>query len=217
MSATVYQRVCLKKNEFSRKDLRRIANWINSIYKKDHEEDPPKVEQQEGELTFMVFSYPDEMIPQMDMIVDKFFKNKTITAERHNDYLVELAKCKETGKPIKPQEKSRPERKGGKPAGGNFNKGGSKFGDKGSSKFGDRGSSKFGDKGGSKFGDKHGNFHKDRPNFSHDNRERKPIEVVEKVGFRSEKPAMKNDIPVATTLRKRKTAPGAVSTNDQDK
>lgn len=90
MPATVYQRLCLKKESFSRKDLRRIANWINSIYNKKFTEELPKVEQQEGDRLFMVYLYPDEMIPIMDNIIEKFYKQKEFTAKKHLNYLKSL-------------------------------------------------------------------------------------------------------------------------------
>jgi len=90
MPATVYQRLCLKKESFSRKDLRRIANWINSIYTKKFTEELPKVEQQEGDRLFMVYLYPDEMIPIMDNIIDKFYKQKEFIAKKHSNYLKSL-------------------------------------------------------------------------------------------------------------------------------
>ncbi|MEJ5245084.1 MAG: hypothetical protein WHV28_05180 [Bacteroidota bacterium] len=90
MPATVYQRLCLKKESFSRKDLRRIANWINSIYTKKFTEELPKVEQQEGDRLFMVYLYPDEMIPIMDNIIEKFYKQKEFIAKKHSNYLKSL-------------------------------------------------------------------------------------------------------------------------------
>lgn len=90
MPATVYQRLCLKKESFSRKDLRRIANWINSIYTKKFTEELPKIEQQEGDRVFMVYLYPDEMIPIMDNIIDKFYRQKEFVAKKHSNYLKSL-------------------------------------------------------------------------------------------------------------------------------
>ncbi|MCX8054488.1 MAG: hypothetical protein N3A67_02330 [Ignavibacteria bacterium] len=90
MPATVYQRLCLKKESFSRKDLRRIANWINSIYTKKFTEELPKVEQREGDRLFMVYLYPDEMIPIMDNIIEKFYKQKEYIAKKHSNYLKSL-------------------------------------------------------------------------------------------------------------------------------
>ncbi len=90
MPATVYQRLCLKKESFSRKDLRRIANWINSIYVKKFTAELPKVEQQEGNRIFMVYLYPDEMIPIMDNIIDKFYRQKEFIAKKHSNYLKSL-------------------------------------------------------------------------------------------------------------------------------
>lgn len=90
MPATVYQRLCLKKDSFSRKDLRRIANWINAIYRRKFTEELPKVEQKEGDRTFMVYQYPDEMIPIMDKIIDRFYKNKELIAKKHQKYLESL-------------------------------------------------------------------------------------------------------------------------------
>lgn len=196
MPATVYERVCLKKNDFSRKDLRRIANWINSIYKKDNESDPPKVEQKEGEQTFLVYSYPDELIPVMDSVVDKFFKNKDHVADKHNQYLDEMKKCKEEGKPIKPPQKVKPL----------FGKGSerpAKFGQNKDFKKPFSKDKKFG-------GDKP--FNRDKSGFQN-----KPFKkdfakdkFEQKGAVADAKPSVRQELPVATTLRKRKTAPGAV-------
>ncbi len=90
MPATVYQRLCLKRKEFSRKDLRRIANWINAIYRKKFEQELPKVEQQEGDRIFQVFLYPDEMIPIMDEIINKFYRQKDFAQRKHQKYLETL-------------------------------------------------------------------------------------------------------------------------------
>ncbi len=186
MPSTVYQRVIIHYKEHSRKDLRRIANWINSIYSKDHAEEPPKVEQQEDELTFMVYCYPDEMITIMDQVIDKFFKNKTLTAKRHNDYLNELAKCKETGKPIRQQPKSAPPK-------GKYNSPNQMKNVSCETK------------------PKHHPVGENR--FSQSTLPKKPgfITTDNKVKFagkevKSIQSEIKNEIPVATTLRKRKTA-----------
>lgn len=90
MPATVYQRLCLSRKEFSRKDLRRIANWINAIYRKKFTEELPKVAQQEGDRVFQVFLYPDEMIPIMDEIITKFYRQKEYIQKKHQKYLESL-------------------------------------------------------------------------------------------------------------------------------
>lgn len=192
MPATVYQRVCLKKSEFSRKDLRKIANWINSIYMKNHESEPPKVEQTEGDRSFMVYSYPDELIPIMDNIVDKFFLNKEVTAEKHKQYLLELAN------PELAKSKEKPKRDDKAPRGNNFKN------PAGKGKF-DRPKGEFQKK---DFGDNK------RKDFKTDDRFKKNNDsFVKKTYPTPDKPVVKTEIPVATTFRKRKTAPEAVSHN----
>ncbi len=129
MPATVYQRLTLKKDTFSRKDIRKIANWINAIWRKEHEEEPPKVEQTEGDRTFMVFSYPDEMVEIMDTIVEKYFKNKDYVARKHQEYLETLAnKTDDKSKPqaSRPAPK-RPFNKDFKPRGQNSGSQGKPF------------------------------------------------------------------------------------------
>ncbi len=129
MPATVYQRLILKKDDFSRKDLRNIANWVNSVWHKDHEEDPQKVEQMEGDRTFMVFEYPEDMIPIIDGIVEKFYKNKQKKYVKQVK-LEENHKLRKEGKLPEPdpdEQKKKPQ--GKKPFNkgkGNFNKGGFK-------------------------------------------------------------------------------------------
>lgn len=129
MPATVYQRLTLKKDTFSRKDIRKIANWVNAIWRKEHEEEPPKVEQTEGERTFMVFSYPDEMIETMDTIVDKYFKNKDYVARKHQEYLDSLAdKTEDKGKKPAPRPgQKKPFNKDFKPRGQNSGSQGKPF------------------------------------------------------------------------------------------
>lgn len=83
MPKTVYQLLVEKEIDFSRRDLRSIANWINSRWLKKHEENPDKIVQQEGERTFEVFAYPDEWISDMERVVTWFFKNKKKRAEEH--------------------------------------------------------------------------------------------------------------------------------------
>ena len=111
MPATVYQRLNLLKSEYSRNDLRRIANWINAVWRKNHEEEPPKVEQTENDKVFQVFCYPDDMFDIMDDIIAKYFVNKEKTAVKHNE-LQEQLKIQKENKPPKSETKGSPKEKG---------------------------------------------------------------------------------------------------------
>ena len=179
--------MCLFKKEFSRKDLRKTANWINAFYKKSNPEDPPKKEQVEGDKTFMVFCYPDEFIPEMDRIVKQYFFNKDIRAERHLEYLdaiknnIEIPKDEKKDKDAKPKFQS----KDGKFSNNkNFKKPFNKDGKKPFNKF-----------------DSNKNF-KPRESGNDANKESRPF-----TPNRENKP--KSTVPTAPVLRKRKTPPGA--------
>ena len=76
MPKTVYQLLIEKNIQFSRKDLRSIANWINARWRKTHEEQPGKTEQKENDRTFTVYNYPDEWFEDMNKVVQWFFLNK---------------------------------------------------------------------------------------------------------------------------------------------
>lgn len=86
---TVYQLLVEKQEQFSRKDLRSIANWINSRYKKDNPDNPDKIEQVEGDKTFMVFNYPDDWVEDMAKVIDWFFKNKSKRMTSHEEKMAE--------------------------------------------------------------------------------------------------------------------------------
>lgn len=190
MPATVYERVCLYKEEFSRKDLRKIANWINSLFRIDNPEDPPKIEQIEGDKTFKVFCYPDEFISDMDRIVGYYFNKKERKAEKHLEYLEDLknkAEGIETGeKENKPNDNKKfnsTERKSNSSQSKGFKKNGKK-------------------PSGNKF-----NFTKP---YKHKDASINRTNDIQ--GFKVKTPdeTAKREIPVATTLRKRKTPPGAI-------
>lgn len=94
MPATVYQRLILKQSEFSRKDLRKIANWVNARWKKNNENDPEKIEQTEDDKTFQVFCYPDEMIPDIDKVIIWYFKEKNERNAAHSELLIKHEEVK---------------------------------------------------------------------------------------------------------------------------
>ncbi len=106
MPKTVYQLLVEKEIDFSRRDLRSIANWINSRWLKKHEENPGKIVQQEGERTFEVFAYPDEWISDMERVVTWFFKNKKKRAEEHVKRIEEDQNKKSSGKDGAPKPKT---------------------------------------------------------------------------------------------------------------
>lgn len=156
---------------------------------KNHKEEPPKIEQTEGDKTFMVFCYPDELIPIMDSIVDKFFHNKELTAERHSQYLLEQANPEAAKSANKRKQDEKPQRKSNfKNAAGKGKPQASKT-DNNKKAFSGQNRKDFKQDGGFK---RSGNFANDR-NFAN-----------------KAKPAAKVEIPTATVLRKRKTTTGTV-------
>lgn len=97
---TVYNCLNGKNQIFSKKDLRKISNAINMHYKKKFGEtaEPEKIEQKEGEQTFSVYCYPDDMRMEMENIIDWFFRIKKNREKQHVQKLLDdkLEKLRKT-------------------------------------------------------------------------------------------------------------------------
>ncbi len=91
MPNTVYNCLIQSKMKFSKKDLRKISNAINSHYKGKfgEEMEPEKVVQKENESIFTVYCYPEEMREEMGKIVVWFFQMKKSRAKKHSKLMLE--------------------------------------------------------------------------------------------------------------------------------
>ncbi len=101
---TVYNAlVKIRQENFSRKDLRRISVIIKAKYQNAFGEnlEPEKIMQKEGDATYEVYCYPEEMRKEMFKIINWFFKIKETTAVKHHNLLKTqtLAKLKKIGSP----------------------------------------------------------------------------------------------------------------------
>ena len=132
---TVYNALKAKNIEFSRKDLRKIANAVLIKYhKKFGENESEKIEQIEDGKEYSVFCYPESMRREIKNIVSWFFNEKKTRMIKHDkqlklerleklkredspDYFLELARFniaaeeerkrkKEEGKNIKAKPKN---------------------------------------------------------------------------------------------------------------
>jgi len=101
---TVYNTVSkIRKEDFSRKDLRKISNIIRDKFKKQfgEETEPEKVTQTEGNNTYEVFCYPEVMRKEIARIVVWFFNIKETRATKHQRLIKTetLSKLKKTASP----------------------------------------------------------------------------------------------------------------------
>lgn len=100
---TVYNAVLkVKKNNFSRKDLRKISNIILQKFKKQNADaEPEKITQREGDKSFEVFCYPESMRKEIFRIVGWFYSLKETKSTKHQRLLKteSLNKLKKIGSP----------------------------------------------------------------------------------------------------------------------
>jgi hypothetical protein len=104
MPNTVYNAVVkIRKEDFSRKDLRKISVIIKAKYHKIYgtTDEPEKITQKEGNTTYEVYYYPETMRKEILKIVNWFYKIKENAATKHRNFQRSqtLAKLKKIGSP----------------------------------------------------------------------------------------------------------------------
>jgi hypothetical protein len=99
---TIYNALQRKKMEFSRKDLRKVANAVLMKYYKHSEgKEPEKIEQIEDGKTYSVYCYPESMRKEINNIISWFFNEKKMRVSKHEKQLKleRLDKLKRTDSP----------------------------------------------------------------------------------------------------------------------